>query len=124
MKEIVNQTMLKVNTLLVDHNLQSHVCAPTGKAASNVNGFTIFSKDGLKVPVLTKNTPYRQLKGNTLQEYQIWISQISVIFIDEFTMISQSVLAYIDKRCREGRPNHSHLHFGGIAIVLIGDPAQ
>lgn len=39
-------------------------------------------------------------------------------------MISQSVLSYIDKRCREGKPNYSNLHFGGIALILIGDPAQ
>jgi len=113
-----------VNSLLVEHGLNCHVCAPTGKAASNINGFTIYSKEGLKVPILSKNIPYRPLQGTTLKEYQTFMEKISVIIIDEFTMISQSILCFIDKRCREGNPHTSHMHFGGKAIIMIGDPAQ
>lgn len=39
-------------------------------------------------------------------------------------MISQSVLSYIDKRCKEGKPKHADIHFGGISIILIGDLAE
>lgn len=59
-----------INTLSVEHNIQSHACAPTGKAASNINGFTIFSKDGLKVPVLKYGIPYKPLQGITLTKFQ------------------------------------------------------
>ena len=38
-------------------------------------------------------------------------------------MLGQRTMAWIDRRCREatGKVNH---FFGGISIVLVGDPAQ
>ena len=39
-------------------------------------------------------------------------------------MLSQTLLAFIDYRCREGNPSTCHLPFGGKAILLVGDPAQ
>ena len=39
-------------------------------------------------------------------------------------MLSQSMLYYIHLRLCEGLPQTSHLPFGGMAILLVGDPAQ
>ena len=113
-----------VHTLLIK-GYQSHVCATTGKAASNVQGSTIFNSNGLRVPVINSRTKtYHKLKGVHLKEYQDWLSNIDLIIIDEFTMLSQTLLAYLDYRCREGNPGFSMLPFGGKAILLVGDPAQ
>jgi hypothetical protein len=38
-------------------------------------------------------------------------------------MLSQSNLAIIDKRLRQAKENH-HVLFGGISVILVGDPGQ
>ncbi len=46
------------------------------------------------------------------------------LIIDEFSMLSQEDLAMIDKRCKQAKPDRQHLPFGGLNVVLCGDPAQ
>ena len=113
-----------VHTLQQQHNMKCHVAAPTGKAACNVNGHTIFSAEGLKVPVLKGSQTYKPLTGLTLKQYQERLQEWHCIIIDEFTMLSQTVLSHLDKRLRESRPQYKDLPFAGLAVIIIGDPAQ
>ena len=43
--------------------------------------------------------------------------------VDEFTMLNQNMLYWLDKRLRQGSGKHTE-PFGGIVLVLVGDPAQ
>lgn len=39
-------------------------------------------------------------------------------------MLSQSMLCFLNYRLKEGFPENSNLPFGGVAVLLVGDPAQ
>ena len=45
-----------------------------------------------------------------------------IIIIDEFFMLSQTLLSFIDKRLKQIM--HNQKPFGGLVIVLVGDPGQ
>ena len=47
----------------------------------------------------------------------------TLIIIDEFSVIGQKMLSWIDSRCRQGKALE-HLPFGGISVILVGDIAQ
>ena len=97
------------------------VLAPTGKAASNISGNTIHShKEGLSIGIKGSLKP---LRGDRLKYCQHkYKNVLKIVFIDEYTMIRQQLLHYIDQRLRQiisiNKP------FGGLVIVLYGDPAQ
>ena len=69
--------------------------APTGKAASNVSGSTLHShKEGLLLPVHRK---FKELSRECLSYLQRKLKgKLKLIFLDEFTMISQKQLFYIN----------------------------
>ena len=45
------------------------------------------------------------------------------MLIDEYSMLGQTLLGWIDKRCRQATGQQDEV-FGNISIILIGDPAQ
>ena len=45
------------------------------------------------------------------------------MIIDEYSMVSQVLLAQIDKRLRQAT-GKNNTYFGGISIILVGDPGQ
>jgi len=45
-----------------------------------------------------------------------------MVIIDEFSMVSQVMLGKIDLRLRQAKINN--ITFGGLSIILIGDPGQ
>lgn len=87
------------------------VCAPTGKAASNVRGQTIHSL--FQLPVNTN-----QLCPLTINQANL-LRAIEVIIIDEISMVRVDVLDAIDRRLKEvGNPSKA---FGGKQLILVGD---
>jgi len=95
--------------------------ATTGKAASNIHGSTVHNvKDGLAIPL--SNLHFKKLKGKALKDLQDRFRNVRLVIIDEFTMLWQKELHYIDLCLREIMGNN--LPFGGLAVVLVGDPAQ
>ena len=95
--------------------------ATTGKAATLLNGSTIYSpKGGLALPVGGKK--YAPLQGKILLDLQKRFREVQVLFLDEYSMLPQKQLYYIDKRLKEIKANDRV--FGGIVVVLIGDLAQ
>ena len=96
------------------------IMAPTGKAASNVSGSTIHShKEGLGLPVKGK---LRELNGEKLNYFQRKYKYLKLVIMDEFTMISQTLLYRVDKRLRQITTVNKP--FGGLVVILIGDPGQ
>ena len=69
---------------------------------------------GLIVPELTN--------PKTLKEFQESLEKIECLVIDEYTMIDAKILSIIDERLKLGKDSEDD--FGGIKIVLSGDPRQ
>lgn len=95
------------------------VTATTGKASFNVNGITIHSL--LNLPVGSRGNT--DLKGQTLVRLQDKLHDIKYILINEYSMIGQTLLGWIDKCCRQATGQQDKV-FGNVSIILIGDPAQ
>ena len=95
--------------------------ATTGKAATVIGGATVHSAvDGLSLPV---GGAFQRMKDSkSLDNLQQKWDKVKLLFIDEFTMLRQRELHYIDQRLRQLKGNN--YPFGGIAVILVGDPAQ
>jgi len=113
-------TSLKNKHEWTDDNF--YLYATTGKAAANINGSTYQNyTDGLGINSRTKFSP---LSSQTLQKFQLrFRGKCKLIIIDEYSMCGQASLHHIDMRLRQimGTPD---IPFGGIVVVLTGDPAQ
>ena len=105
-----------VRNLLED---KCYVTATTGKAAHNINGVTIHSL--LKLPISKQQS--KRLTGQSLLLLQEKFRTVNYIIIDEYSMLGQKTFACIDNRCRQATGKLDTL-FGGISIILVGDPAQ
>lgn len=97
------------------------VMATTAKAASVVNGSTLHSaKEGLAVPISIK--PYQRLKGRALAKFQNRLQQKKLVVLDEYSMLRPKELHYMNLRLQEALGNE--ILFGGLPVVLCGDPGQ
>ena len=92
--------------------------ATNGKASFNINGKTIHSV--LNLPVGPRGN--NDLKGQSLLRLQDRLNDVKYILIDEYSMLGQTVLGWIDKRCRQATGLHDEI-LGGKSIILVGDPA-
>lgn len=71
--------------------------AYTGKASYNVNGITLHSP--LKSPKGTKRLS--ELKGIVLQQLQNYLENVKYVIIDEYSIVGQNLVGWIDCRCRQ-----------------------
>ena len=94
--------------------------APTAKAAFLINGDTVHQLFGLRV---NDGRVYRPLEGQSLRKLQDEFEGITHVIIDEYSMISQIMLARIDLRMRQIAQKLDQ-YFGGLSVILTGDPAQ
>ncbi|XP_024116598.1 uncharacterized protein LOC112138269 [Oryzias melastigma] len=87
----------------------------TGTAAYNINGTTLHSL--LKLPRSLK-PPFQGL-GNQLDEVRAELLNAEIIIIDEVSMVSKPLFAYVDARLKQikgiQRP------FGGMSVIAVGD---
>ncbi|UXW85102.1 AAA family ATPase [Microbacterium azadirachtae] len=90
--------------------------APTGLAASLVNGLTIHSAFGIQV----KHTPART--GSRANRLVPW-EHIDLLIVDEMSMIRADLIDAMDKTLRAVRRKPG-LPFGGVQVVLFGDLFQ
>lgn len=95
------------------------VAAYFGIAAHNINGVTLHSL--LQLPIRGRNNC--DLKGMALSKLQHKMSHVKYLIIDEFSVIGQKLLGWIDRRLRQasGLMNKT---FGGYNVILVGDIAQ
>ena len=95
--------------------------APTGLAASNINGQTIHS--ALKLPVEHGATAkYSALRKKHLDQMRSVMEDLKAIIIDEISMVSSTTLMYINLRLQEVFGESSF--FGGRCIIVFGDLLQ
>lgn len=103
------------------------VLAPTGKAAVNAGGQTIHSFFKLDFnphlpsdSIFSSANIYGRLKYNNNKRQLL--ENLSLIIIDEVSMVRCDVLDAIDKILRVFRKNN--VPFGGVRMLLIGDVFQ
>ena len=90
----------------------------TGTAAFNISGKTLHSI--LKLPRSLK-LPYQGL-GNCLDEVRATLSNAEIIIIDEVSMVSKPLFAYVNWRLQQIKG--SKKPFGGISVLAVGDYYQ
>ncbi|KAH8072355.1 hypothetical protein JL721_3624 [Aureococcus anophagefferens] len=73
------------------------VCAPTGIAATHVNGTTIHSATGIGVPKC--NEDFRRMHQGFRKE--LWTKLVEVLVIDEISMLSGEWFDNLDRTLRE-----------------------
>jgi hypothetical protein len=90
------------------------VTAPTGIAAANIRGSTVFSL----LSLLNRN-----LSGERLHRLQTIMKDVKLLIIDEYSFLSVATFDALDSQLRKIFPQAPH-PFGGLNVVLCGDPAQ
>ena len=96
--------------------------ALTGKAANNIHGATLRScQQGCAITV-GNTAEYIPLKQDVLRILQRYYRGKRAIVIDEFSMMKQRELYFLDRRLQEIMGND--LPFGGLLVILTGDNAQ
>lgn len=93
------------------------VCAPTGVAALNVAGQTIHSLLRLPTGVIADH----QLEQPP--ELKKLLAAMDTLVIDEVSMVSADLMDAIDRSLRQAR-GRKHDPFGGVQIIMFGDPYQ
>ncbi|XP_073808479.1 uncharacterized protein [Danio rerio] len=87
----------------------------TGTAAFNISGKTLHCL--LKLPRSLK-PPYQGL-GNSLDEIRADLSNAHILIIDEISMVSKQLFAYVNWRLQQIKGNHKP--FGGLSVLCVGD---
>ncbi|RXN32197.1 replicase helicase endonuclease [Labeo rohita] len=88
---------------------------PIGTAAFNISGKTLHCL--LKLPRSLK-PPYQGL-GNSLDEMRADLSNAHILIIDEISMVSKQLFAYVNWRLQQIKGNQKP--FGGLSILAVGD---
>uniref|UniRef100_A0AAY4BKL5 ATP-dependent DNA helicase n=1 Tax=Denticeps clupeoides TaxID=299321 RepID=A0AAY4BKL5_9TELE len=87
----------------------------TGTAAFNISGKTLHSI--LRLPKSLK-PPYRGL-GNTLDEVRALLGNAEILILDEVSMVSKELFAYVDMRFQQIKGISKP--FGGMSVLAVGD---
>lgn len=58
-----------------------------------------------------------------MQQLQTNLENVQYLIIDEYSFVGQSLLGWIDSRCKQAT-GRTDLTFGGISVILVGDIAQ
>ncbi|CAN5122986.1 hypothetical protein BH11ACT5_BH11ACT5_02520 [soil metagenome] len=106
-----------LNYLSENTSKQIVICAPTGVAALNVGGQTIHSLFRLPIGVIADNDIEQSAELRKL------LGTIDTLVIDEVSMVNADLLDAIDRSLRQARARR-HEAFGGVQVVLFGDPYQ
>ena len=95
------------------------MCAYTGLAAYNIDGATLHSSFCIEPNKKLSYKPLSDDKRNTLRTK---FMHLSVLIIDEVSMVGVGMLNFLNLRLQEIKGNKKH--FGGVHIILVGDLFQ
>jgi ATP-dependent exoDNAse (exonuclease V) alpha subunit len=93
------------------------IAAPTGVAALNVGGQTIHSLFRLPIGVIADHDIDQSAELKKL------LNSIDTLVIDEVSMVNADLMDAVDRSLRQARQKAKE-PFGGVQIVLFGDPYQ
>jgi ATP-dependent exoDNAse (exonuclease V) alpha subunit len=106
-----------LNHLSWNTEKQLVIAAPTGVAALNVGGQTIHSLFRLPIGVIADHDIEQSAELRKL------LNTIDTLVIDEVSMVNADLMDAIDRSLRQARHRKAE-PFGGVQIVLFGDPYQ
>ena len=95
------------------------VMAPTGVAAFNIGGVTLYSL--LHLPTRGE---FKALEGEQLQQFQQGFSGVDYLIIDEMSMLGRKLFGQVDQRLRQAFPHCAVEALGGHSCLLVGDFGQ
>jgi len=104
-----------INCLKLLLQSQLRVCAPTGVASYNIQGFTLHTLFSLP----TKGD-FKDLEGHKLQDMQQSLSEMNYLIINEMSMVGRKMFGQVDRRLR----HHADQMLGGRSCILFGDFGQ
>ncbi|KAK3932750.1 ATP-dependent DNA helicase [Frankliniella fusca] len=113
---LISKITYKLKTLLGSDSFL--ILAPTGVAATNVNGSTIHSK--LHIPA---KGAFQSLTGENARKFEIEFHSVKFLLIDEYSMIGTNMLSKIHHRCQQAKQNYEE-DYGGLNLILFGDISQ
>ncbi|GAA5035984.1 ATP-dependent RecD-like DNA helicase [Microbacterium fluvii] len=96
---------------------QIAVCAPTGVAALNVEGQTIHSLFRLPIGLIAASEIDQSDATRKI------LNAIDTLVIDEISMVNADLMDAMDRALRQARGRRAE-PFGGVQIVMFGDPYQ
>lgn len=96
---------------------QIAICAPTGVAALNVEGQTIHSLFRLPIGLIADGDIDQ---GDATRRI---LNAIETLVIDEISMVNADLMDAIDRSLRQARGRRGE-PFGGVQVVMFGDPYQ
>lgn len=119
--------LIKTIKLWVNQKMGKNVAisAPTGVAAFNVSGLTIYRL--FQLPVEHGQTPkFKYLSDHVLQTLRNQLENVELFIIDEISMVSNLTLLYIHLRLSEifGTTDEPDGWFGKKHLLLFGDLLQ
>ena len=126
--------VVKTVQKVMDHYGCAHrirFLAPTGSAASLIDGMTIHKGLGIKIQSKEKGKGNRKL-GSDLEDYTVVISiqnqtklrdewrDVVVLLVDECSLLSCELMSELDSALRfaKEKPNQ---WFGGIMVIFAGE---
>jgi len=96
---------------------QIAICAPTGVAALNVEGQTIHSLFRLPIGLIADSELDQPDATRKI------LNAIDTLVIDEISMVGADLMDAIDRALRQARGRRGE-PFGGVQVVMFGDPYQ
>lgn len=114
-KSYTLRTLIKI---LHNQDKNFVVTAPTGCAASNINGRTLHSVFGLKrnpVKVEDAQAHFSKLKA----PFKKFIKSLQILIIDEISMVDNILFDFVSVLLQLIKDNK--LAFGGIQVIVVGD---
>ncbi|CAG2211044.1 unnamed protein product [Mytilus edulis] len=91
--------------------------APTATAAFNIGGTTLHQAFSLPQSL---TLPYIYLRDDTINKLRSKLQNLSILIIDEISMVGQRSLLYISERLRQIKQSGNAL-FGNISVIAVGD---
>ena len=95
------------------------LCAYTGLAAYNIKGSTLHAAFCIEP---NKKLTYKQLSDDKRNTLRTKYMQLSVLIVDEVSMVGSEMLNFLYLRLQEIKGNRRP--FGGVHIILVGDLYQ
>lgn len=98
-------------------NLKVLLCAPTGKAAFNINGITLHAAFVLPFNQSKREMP--RLSASVCNTLFARLKDLELIIIDEVSILGSYTFALINERLQQIFTSKEM--FGGKSIILFGD---
>lgn len=106
----------------LDDSCSTVLAAPTGIAATNINGQTLHRTFQIPFSFYDPVEDAIQRGERTHQNQKDFYNSLDLLCIDEISMCRSDVFTYIDTLLRTALDTNEP--FGGIRVITIGDPFQ